>query len=272
MEIISICIPTYNSSAYIRETIQSVLQQTYPFIECVVVDDCSADDTVDIVKSFQDSRIRLVVNEKNLGMTGNWNKCLHLAQGRYMKLLCADDLLHPDAIAREYAAIRKRAGVQMVVSDTSLIDLHNRKVGAYKRWPVFGQADGKKLAKVSIMLNNFFGAPCNVLFSRATALELGGFDPAFTYILDFDLWIGLACRGDVYVLHRELNDFRIRHDSNTGTMLGEKQEVYVAEHKKLVRKHQQLGILPLSDREVMISVFLRRVRNRLYRLYLQIFA
>ena len=67
-ELVSVCIPAYNSGRFIVRTIESILNQTYKNIEIVVVDDCSSDDTVDKVKSIKDDRIKLIVNEANLGM------------------------------------------------------------------------------------------------------------------------------------------------------------------------------------------------------------
>ena len=74
--LVSVCIPAYNSAIYIKKTMESVLSQKYENIELVVVDDCSRDNTVEVVRSVDDPRVRLVQNTDNLGMTGNWNKCL----------------------------------------------------------------------------------------------------------------------------------------------------------------------------------------------------
>ena len=103
--LVSVCIPAYNSARYIRTTMESGLGQKYENIELVVVDDCSKDDTVEIVRSVRDPRVRLVRNEKNLGMTGNWNKCLAEARGEYIKLICADDVLYEDSIEKELGAL-----------------------------------------------------------------------------------------------------------------------------------------------------------------------
>ena len=80
----SVCIPTYNGAEFIAEAIQSVLTQSFTDFELLVVDDHSSDNTLDIVRSFADSRLSIHQNEKRLGIPRNWNHCLALAQGEYV--------------------------------------------------------------------------------------------------------------------------------------------------------------------------------------------
>ena len=101
--LVSVCIPAYNNAAYIKETIDSILKQTWKNLELVICDDKSKDNTIEVIESIKDDRIRLCKNEKNLGMSGNWNKCLHECKGEFIKLICADDMLREDAIEKEEA-------------------------------------------------------------------------------------------------------------------------------------------------------------------------
>ena len=272
--LVSICIPAYNSSATIEGTMRSILNQTYQNLELIVADDHSKDDTVLLVKRLQeeDSRIRLYENEQNLGMSGNWNHCLKLCQGEYIKLVCADDCLEPEAVEREAGAMLEHPTVNLVESDTRLVDINGKTTGSFKRYYRSGVVDGRKAAKTSLMLNNFFGAPVNNLIRRSVLKKTGLFDTSFTYILDFDMWVRIACEGDIYIIHEPLNRFMVRNDSNTGVMIGRKRDVYVAEHRKLVEKHAAAGALRISKLEVELSVLLRRMRNVAIGIYLKIFA
>lgn len=239
--VVSVCIPAYNNENYIMHTVNSVLGQTFTDFELVVIDDCSKDGTAALIESITDSRVRLVRNEKNLGMAGNWNRCIEEAKASLVKILCADDLLYPDSLKKEVQALMEHPKVNLVCSDTALVNMDGEQVGVFKRWPKRGCMDGWKLARVSLLFNNFFGAPCNNLFRREAAVAVGGFDRAFPYILDFDFWIRLACTGDVFIIHETLNGFRLRNDSNTGKAMGtgEKGKEYVAEHARLVEKHRE---------------------------------
>lgn len=267
---VSVCIPAYNSEAYILDTINSVLGQTFTDFELVVIDDCSKDGTAAAVEGVTDSRVRLVRNEKNLGMAGNWNRCIEEAKAPFVKVLCADDILYPDSLRLEAKALTENPDINLVSSDTALVNMAGEQVGAFKRWPKNGRMNGKRLAKISLLFNNFFGAPCNNMFRREAALAAGGFDKNFPYILDFDLWLRLACTGDVYIIHETLNGFRLRNDSNTGEVMGtgEKGDVYVAEHGRLVDKHS--AALGLGRFGRGFSKWWRGARSKIIHVYLKI--
>lgn len=94
---VSILIPTYNGEKYIKETIDSCLNQTYPNIEIIVIDDCSIDNTVNILKQY-DKEIKLYLNEQNQGISKNVNKGVDLLTGEYFILLGHDDLLSKDHV------------------------------------------------------------------------------------------------------------------------------------------------------------------------------
>src|SRR5579859_195058 len=103
--LISVCIPCYNGERFIGRTLESVLRQTFTDFELVIVDDKSTDGTVSVIRGFTDARIRLIQNEKNLGLCLNWNRALSQTAGKYVKLLCEDDFLYPECLARQVAVL-----------------------------------------------------------------------------------------------------------------------------------------------------------------------
>jgi len=95
--LVSIAIPTYNrADSYLKEALQSVLNQTYQNFELIVSDNCSSDDTELVVKNFRDNRIRYFKQTENIGQNNNCNFCLAQARGKYFMLLYDDDLIDPD--------------------------------------------------------------------------------------------------------------------------------------------------------------------------------
>lgn len=90
--LVSIIMPSYNSEKYIKNSIESVLKQTYPFWELIIVDDCSIDKTVELIKSFDDKRIRLFINNRNRGAAISRNKALREAKGKWIAFLDSDDI------------------------------------------------------------------------------------------------------------------------------------------------------------------------------------
>lgn len=96
--LISVCIPVFNGENFIKESINSVINQTEKNFELLVIDNCSTDQTVNIVTEYNDPRIRVFVNKQNLGIIPNFNKCIELAKGDFIVLLPHDDVLLPTAL------------------------------------------------------------------------------------------------------------------------------------------------------------------------------
>jgi hypothetical protein len=157
-----------------------------------------------------------------------------------------------------------------VESDTCLVDIYGTKTGEFHRYHKNGIVNGKRLAKISLLVNNFFGAPVNNMIRKTALDDVGGFDSGFTYILDFEMWMRLACTGDVYIIHELLNKFTIRRDSNTGVLIGKDRKTYVDEHRRLVDKYREP--LGMSAFLCGLSVFLRKLRNYVIAVYLKIFT
>lgn len=269
--LVSVCIPAYNNAAYIKETIDSVLKQTYPNLELVICDDKSKDNTIKVIESIKDERIKLFKNEKNLGMSGNWNHCLSKCTGEFIKLICADDMLAPNCLEKEVSALMEHPSAVLAESDTKLFDLNGKPKGFYKRYKTSGLTDGKKIARAGLFVKNYFGAPLANTFRKSSLKKAGGFDSWYTYILDYDFWIKLACLGDVYIIHEPLNYFRVRNDSNTGeVMSGDKTDDYVKEHIHLLKKYREE--LHLSKADMRRSVRIRKFRNFAAGVYLKLFV
>lgn len=269
LPLVSVCIPAYNNADYISETIDCILNQTYKNIELVICDDHSTDKTIEVIQSYSDPRVKLFLNEKNLGMSGNWNNCLNHCTGEFIKLICADDMLANDALEKEVMALINHPSAVMSESDTQFRDLQGNTKGSYTRYKKSGLVDGKVIARAGLFSRNLFGAPLNNTFRRSVLEQVHGFDPSFKYILDYDFWVSIACLGDVYIIHEPLNYFRLRNDSNTGKVLTTEQKAYVEEHKMLLRKHSQE--LHISNVDFTLSVMIRKILNFGSRIYLRLF-
>ena len=104
---VSICIPTFNGAAYIRECVESALAQTFSNVEVIIADDASTDDTTAIATQLAsvDSRVRVSCNTTNLGLVRNWNRAIGLATGAWVKLLFQDDLLDPQYLEELLAIV-----------------------------------------------------------------------------------------------------------------------------------------------------------------------
>lgn len=132
----SICIPNYNYARYIGETIQSVLDQTYPHFEIIIADNASTDDSVAVIESFKDERIRLVRNRYNIGFAPNLQRATMHARNDFVNLLSSDDKMRPETLAAYAEVIRQqgaRAGQTVLMSDIELIDSESRPISVVER-------------------------------------------------------------------------------------------------------------------------------------------
>lgn len=100
-DLVSIIMPSYNTAQYISDSVKSVLAQTYTKWELLIVDDCSTDNTDEIIASFQDKRIRYFKNERNSGAAVSRNKALRAAKGKWIAFLDSDDLWHPEKLENQ---------------------------------------------------------------------------------------------------------------------------------------------------------------------------
>lgn len=123
----SICIPTYNGSQYIGETLATIFNQTYQNFEVIVSDDCSTDDTVQVVKSFKDKRIRVYQTPNNLGYGDNLKTFRKKITGDIMFMMAQDDLLSPDALQLVNNAYNLDEGIGAVIRPYYQFD-HNPKI------------------------------------------------------------------------------------------------------------------------------------------------
>lgn len=102
---VTVLMPAYNVGKYIKESIESVLNQTFTDFTLLVVDDCSTDNTADVVNSFLDSRIRYEKNEHNLGLAENLNRGIELAETEFIARMDGDDIAEQNWLAEEYAIL-----------------------------------------------------------------------------------------------------------------------------------------------------------------------
>lgn len=210
---VSVLIPTYNYAAYLPEAIESVLSQSYTDFELLVIDDRSADETAGILAGYAkgDPRISFRVNPRNLGMVENWNLCLRLAAGEYVKYLFADDLLcSPEALRLMVEALDENPAAALVASARRIIDSQGRSSAVLAHFPDSECIEGSRVINHCLRhQKNRIGEPTAVMFRRYLAAE--GFDPRFGQIVDLEFWFRLLEKGGLAYINRPLAAFR-RHE------------------------------------------------------------
>ena len=219
--LISICIPSYNGAPFIAETIESVLHQSFEDFELIIADDHSSDETVSIIERFRDPRLRLVRNPVNLGMGGNWSRVLSIGLGKYVKLLCEDDLLHSRCLERQVAVLEDpmQIDVALAICNREVINSRGDVVLGPRRRLKPGKICGRQLVKKCLRAgSNIIGEPVVGLFRRELVKRQNMCDPTNPYLSDLSLWAGLLKQGDAFFDHEVLASFRISSGAATASI------------------------------------------------------
>lgn len=265
---VSVCIPAYNGQEFIGAAIQSVLDQTLADFEIIVVDDASTDATVDVVRRFRDPRLRLIINPVNTGIGANWNRAVRECRGRYVKLLCHDDLLYPNCLDAQSKLLDDAANrdVALVCAPRDIIDEHGR-VLLHGRGPVakWGKLDGAAaIRRIVRSGSNALGEPAAVLFRRDAYAQTSGFDPTLPYMIDLDFWCKLLGIGSLHALPETLAAFRVTQTA-LSTRLAARQS---AETRRLFQKLSQAPLSTVSTGDLLVgrtkAALLATARRLLY--------
>lgn len=171
---VSIGIPTFNQPEYLRQAVQSVLNQTFQEFEIIIVDDCSTDDTPEVVRQFIDPRIRYHRTHVNLRPPRSWNECVRLARGKYFSLLPHDDLYAPAFLAQMVATLENTPSVGFaqcahVVVNDRLDAIENRYL-AHEAFVSRGEGALVALTRQHLM------NPASILFRRRSIIAHGPWD------------------------------------------------------------------------------------------------
>lgn len=217
--LISVCIPTYNGQQYIAESLKSVLKQSHHELEVVIADHGSSDSTLDIVKSFQDDRIRIVNTQRSSSIADNWNHAVRVSRGNLIKVMGQDDILYSNALQSELAVLNSYDhDVAFCFSNRDIINPASRvTLRPRRRQKGVGRVAAADLMRLIVRSGtNPIGEPVAVLFRRRVFEQVGGFRG--DYVIDLDLYIRLLGAGDGVWTGECIGGFRV-HAASWGSRL-----------------------------------------------------
>lgn len=252
--LISVCLPTYNGASFIKEAVASVLEQRSVDLELLVSDDCSTDETFEVVRQAaeQDSRIRFWRNDSNLGLFENYNKCISLAQGELIKPFAQDDrFAHSGVLQTMLDLYRASPAAALVAVGRETDGLYAPTGEVVQEKLRDGLNQGKDVISLCLRsYRNLIGEPSCVMFPSQH--RTFSFDAKFESLGDLDLWIRLLQRGNLVYEPSNLILFRQHQDSTTMKLL--KNMEWISDFYLLARKHQShLAELGISIDEYCMS-------------------
>lgn len=184
---VSVVVPSYNSAAYISETIDSILAQTFDDFDLFISDHSSTDGTWEALQAYRgDPRVHLTRLPTGGGAPANWQAVTALGTGELIKLVCGDDLIHPTCLAEQVAAYDEHPGAVLVASSRNIIDSGSRVLISGRGLACLrGRVAGSEAVRRTVRSGvNIFGEPGCVLMNRAALEAAGGWDDSFPYLID----------------------------------------------------------------------------------------
>ncbi len=241
---VSAIIPVYNHSKFLKQRIDSVLNQTYKDFELIILDDCSEDNSRDIINEYQSrfSQIKTIFRDSNSGSPfSQWNLGVSHAKGDYIWIAESDDSADPLFLEKSIRVMLDFESVGLVHCDSKVIDEQNgieylisekRKASGKMRWTNYGSCAGKMEISNHFFLENSICNVSSVLFRKSRFLQAGGADPAMKFCGDWLLYLRILLISDFAYIPIPLNIFRIHSGSTfhsyyrSNTFLTETLKVY----------------------------------------------
>lgn len=253
--LVSVVIPAYNCANYIAETLKSVIEQDYPMVEVIVVDDGSTDRTRDVVASVKSERVRYVYQQNSGGPSGPRNTGIQHAQGKYVAFLDSDDIMLPGKLQRAVDLLNREPHLGLVFADFVKFDeVNGQHAGAFldtyehfRRTPKRPAGDSQYVIKAdaaydALIVENYIGTS-GVVAPKAVLIDVGPFDLRLRGPEDYDLWLRIAYAYDIGFIDMIGHRYRVRPDGITG--LGDAKLV---PHSIQVMQKQLNRPLPSSTR------------------------
>jgi hypothetical protein len=231
---VSVVVGAYNGERFLRPAIESILNQTFSDFELIVVDDCSSDRTPQILKEFKDDRMKVVRNERNLGIAETFNKGIAATRGEYIAVQDHDDFSWPTRLECEVAFLDSNPQVGMVGSSCNVMDEAGTLV---PHWPV--ESEDANLRWALLWRCSFFHT--SVMVRRRVIQEVGGYssDPKYRFAEDYEWMSRVAFRHAVANIPQQLGCWRMHKTSAS--------ELNVSQQAAALRSISQRNICHLLD-------------------------
>ncbi len=240
---VSVILPNYNHSAYLKERIDSILAQTYRDFEIIILDDKSTDNSIEIIEGYRDNEkvSHIVYNETNSGSTfKQWDKGFALAKGEYVWIAESDDYADPTFMERCIEQLNAYPDVVFCYCDSNLVDERGEKISHPIEGlidPDYGKdmilSEGKEFIKASLSIMNKVYNASMVIFRKEYIKRINPTYKIFRYSGDWLFWVEMAAQGRVVRVTKKLNYFR--------------------QHSNKVSSSKNRGSLPLYEASYILT-------------------
>lgn len=249
--LVSVLLPVYNGEAYLAESIQSILDQTFANFELLILNDGSKDRSLEIIQGFKDSRIKVINNPQNLGLIATLNKGLVEARGQFVARMDADDKAFPERFKIQYEYLSGHPEVAVVGTWAQVIDKDGKFIKLHRN----------PLDHYAIMYELMFGNTIthpSIMMRKDVVISVGGYDKNWQHAEDYDLYSRLVHRHKLANIGQPLLYYRQHGTSVTGT--DSSQEI-IRENTYKIMKRNISYYVPIDDHDLWLITKVLTVRH-----------
>ncbi len=237
---VTVLMSVYNGERFLREAIDSILNQTYKNLEFLIINDGSTDRSREIILSYGDPRIRLIDNEKNIGLTRSLNKGLGLARGEYIARMDADDISLPNRLETQFEYMEAHPNIGLVGSCCITIDEDHNPIGE-------GDKNSRPLSHKELVKNHLRGhhyvAHGAFFFRKSIVDYVGMYDEDFMVTQDMDFVLRVSERFEIANVPKVLYKWRMSKENLSSKNIDLRiRYIYLAINKALLRKAEMISL------------------------------
>lgn len=259
MVVVSVIMSVRNGALYLNQAVRSILKQSFRNFEFIIIDDHSQDNTKNILRSFNDNRLKIIYNSRHLGLTKSLNLALAQANGDYIARMDADDISHPDRLAKQISFLKKHERIGVLGCAVRVIDHYSNTLDT-----IYYPGSTSRVAKVIFQKNPLRHS--SVIMRTSLLKKYGYYDPLLDGAEDYDLWLRLAKHTQIVNLRKVLLDSRI-HASRVSEK--EANKVLLAAIRARHKAICEYGYSPLNYFYLIIPLLSMLLPKPLKKLFLK---
>lgn len=234
--LVSVILPVYNGERFLKDTVDSIVNQSYNNLEIIIVDDASSDTSRDIIDSYQDDRIIKIYKVKNENVCCASNLAFERANGEYIALIGHDDIWHLDKIEKQVSFMETNPNYAICFSRCDIIDQNNQIINGQNFFDdTFNSYENQERASHIYQLymrGNHLCAPSAVI-RKSVLNEVGLYDCSLLQLQDYDLWLRILTVSNIYILEEKLLKYRQVLDAKSNLSSGNVETAVRTEHESL---------------------------------------
>jgi glycosyltransferase involved in cell wall biosynthesis len=270
---VTVVMSVYNGEKYLKDAVDSILTQTFEDFEFIIINDGSKDNTLNILKSYNDPRI-VIISRENRGLVASLNEGINKARGKYIARQDADDISHPDRIKKQYDYISIDKDIAVLGTYIKEIDLRGKE---YNKRRVMSNEVSNGFIETSLLSFNPI-AHGSAMFSRQIFLKSGSYQKDYWPAEDYELWSRMSVHGKLSVLREKLYSFRVNPKGISLSMPKEQRQkvlkvqnnhisaLFINKRKSLKSTHDNLNAFLINHGSIWnkIKIFILKKRISLH--------